>query len=285
MLPNLEEDNIGMIRSAAVIADAIFKIENDVLEAKTATQAQLNEAIVLVDDYKDIISEIDEDNNTSTDVSYMDNHIETIKSLIPVELQDFEQGPCQDGYVQIGMKDKDGRLVPNCVPESVNLKKENITLIACSATKLEKACMAKDMYQGSLFKKSLEYALKTTNPKNIYILSAKYGLVGLEQEIEPYDKTLRDMDEEETSSWAEMVLDKLEDLYEDLAELQISILAGKAYYEPLLPSIKNYDLPLEGLRIGESMKELDELVTAELNKLTEEDRMEVILDVLLMQMK
>jgi hypothetical protein len=117
MLPELEEDNIGMIRSAAVIADAIFKIENDVLESKTATQAQLDEAIVLVDDYKDIISEIDEDNLTSTDVSYMDNHIETIKSLVPVELAEFEQGPCQAGYVQIGMKDKDGRMVPNCVPE------------------------------------------------------------------------------------------------------------------------------------------------------------------------
>ena len=117
MLPDLEEDNIGMIRSAAVIADAIFKIENDVLESKTATKAQLDEAIVLVDDYKDIIEEIDEDNLTSTDVSYMDNHIETIKSLVPVELAEFEQGPCQEGYVQIGMKDKDGRMVPNCVPE------------------------------------------------------------------------------------------------------------------------------------------------------------------------
>jgi len=82
MLPNLEEDNIGMIRSAAVIADAVFKIENDVLESKTATQAQLDEATVLVDDYKDIIEEIDEDNLTSTDVSYMDGHIETIKSYV-----------------------------------------------------------------------------------------------------------------------------------------------------------------------------------------------------------
>ena len=42
MLPNLEEDNIGMIRSAAVIADAIFKIENDVLESKKASQSQLD---------------------------------------------------------------------------------------------------------------------------------------------------------------------------------------------------------------------------------------------------
>lgn len=28
----------------------------------------------------------------------------------------YDQGPCQDGYVQIGMKDLDGRMVPNCVP-------------------------------------------------------------------------------------------------------------------------------------------------------------------------
>ena len=117
MLPNLEEDNIGMVRSAAVIADAIFKIENDVLESKKASQSQLDEAIVLVDDYKDIIHEIDEDNLTSTDVSYMDGHIETIKSYLTTELAEFEQGPCQAGYVQIGMKDKDGRMVPNCVPE------------------------------------------------------------------------------------------------------------------------------------------------------------------------
>ena len=117
MLPELEEDNIGMVRSAAVIADAIFKIENDVLESKKASQSQLDEAIVLVDDYKDIIHEIDEDNLTSTDVSYMDGHIETIKSYLTTELAEFEQGPCQAGYVQIGMKDKDGRMVPNCVPE------------------------------------------------------------------------------------------------------------------------------------------------------------------------
>lgn len=32
-------------------------------------------------------------------------------------LAEFEQGPCQDGYVQIGVKEKDGRTVPNCVPE------------------------------------------------------------------------------------------------------------------------------------------------------------------------
>jgi hypothetical protein len=80
-LPNNEE-TIGMVRSAAVVADAIFKIENDVLEAKKATPQQLKEAILLVEDYKDIIHEIDEEHGTISDVSYMDGHIKTIESFL-----------------------------------------------------------------------------------------------------------------------------------------------------------------------------------------------------------
>lgn len=28
-----------------------------------------------------------------------------------------KQGPCWDGYVQVGFKTKNGKRVPNCVPE------------------------------------------------------------------------------------------------------------------------------------------------------------------------
>ena len=37
-------------------------------------------------------------------------------NLIPLK----EQSPCWKGYKQIGMKDKDGKQVPNCVPVSEN---------------------------------------------------------------------------------------------------------------------------------------------------------------------
>jgi len=76
------EETIGMVRSAAVVADAIFKIENDVLEAEKATPQQLKEAILLVQDYKDIIHEIDEEAGVVSDVSYMDGHIKTIESFL-----------------------------------------------------------------------------------------------------------------------------------------------------------------------------------------------------------
>ena len=79
--PN-DDDTIGMIRSAAVVADSIFKIEDDVLKASNATQSQLNEATVLVDDFKDIINEIQKIQGKTYDVSYMDNHIKTIASYV-----------------------------------------------------------------------------------------------------------------------------------------------------------------------------------------------------------
>ena len=82
VLMDNDEDTIGMIRSAAVVADSIFKIEDDVLKSKVATQEQLNEAIVLVDDFKDIINEIDKISGMVHNVDYMDNHIDVIKSYV-----------------------------------------------------------------------------------------------------------------------------------------------------------------------------------------------------------
>jgi hypothetical protein len=81
-----DEDTIGMIRSAAVVADSIFKIEDDVIKAENATPEQLQEAVVLVDDFKDIIHEIDERSEMVHDVSYMDGHIEKIASYVKEEM-------------------------------------------------------------------------------------------------------------------------------------------------------------------------------------------------------
>ena len=46
---------------------------------------------------------------------------------------------------------------------------------------------------------NLKFA-KSLNPDNIFILSAKYGLIDLDEEIEPYDKTLNLMYSHEKKS-------------------------------------------------------------------------------------
>ena len=65
----------------------------------------------------------------------------------------------------------------------------NIILISCVSKKLNKKARAKDLYISPLFKFNLRYA-KSLKPNKIFILSAKYGLVPLEKEIDPYNQTL-----------------------------------------------------------------------------------------------
>ena len=50
----------------------------------------------------------------------------SLRNFIRQEIQQLKEDddPCWKGYQQIGMKDKDGRQVPNCVPESYDVWNE-----------------------------------------------------------------------------------------------------------------------------------------------------------------
>jgi hypothetical protein len=80
-----DEETAGMIRSAAQIADNVFKIEMDVIDGESASVEQLMEAQLLVDDFKDLMQEIDKELGMEHDVSYMDNHIAKITSYLSDE--------------------------------------------------------------------------------------------------------------------------------------------------------------------------------------------------------
>jgi hypothetical protein len=103
--------------AAAMLADRVFQIEDEVLKAQKANANQFVDAYNYVEEFDNVLDAIEEYLDIDIDEDFMENHLMTIKSLLPTELQEFEQGPCQNGYVQIGVKEKDGRIVPNCVPE------------------------------------------------------------------------------------------------------------------------------------------------------------------------
>ena len=115
----VDEDTIGMIRSAAQVADNVFRKEEEVIKAGVASQHDYEEVVLLVDDFKDIMHEIDEEVGMQHDVSFMDGHVIKVKEYLPTEMaiEEGDVNPCQSGYIMIGFKDKDGRRVPNCVPE------------------------------------------------------------------------------------------------------------------------------------------------------------------------
>jgi len=69
-------------------------------------------------------------------------------------------------------------------------------LISCVSKKLDRKAKARELYVSPLFRLNLKYAL-SLRPDKIFILSAKYGLIGLNDEIEPYDITLNKMRSED----------------------------------------------------------------------------------------
>jgi hypothetical protein len=71
-----------MVRSAALIADRVFDIEEDVIEDRMAGEGDVLQAIQLVTDFKDLMKEIDERVGMGHDVSFMDGHIDVIKSYL-----------------------------------------------------------------------------------------------------------------------------------------------------------------------------------------------------------
>lgn len=131
-----------------------------------------------------------------------------------------------------------------------------IILISCASKKLENKAKAKEIYISPLFRLNMKYA-KSLKPDKIFILSAKYGLLDLEQEIEPYNLALNNLKEEEIKLWAEKVLENLKK-QADLDSDEFIFLAGDKYRKYLLPKIKNYKIPLKGLGIGRQLKFLRE---------------------------
>lgn len=137
----------------------------------------------------------------------------------------------------------------------------NIALISCSKEKKNYACPAHELYSAStLFSLSYQYAKEHTD--KIYILSAKYGLVDENRILEPYDQTLSEMNRTEQLVWADRVL---QDLQREcrLESDHFIILAGNNYSKDLIPFLPNHSLPLDGLRMGERMARLRQLLSAE----------------------
>ncbi|MDF1513210.1 MAG: hypothetical protein P1S60_05330 [Anaerolineae bacterium] len=130
-----------------------------------------------------------------------------------------------------------------------------IVLQSCVKTKLPYRAKAADLYTSSLFKLSRQYA-RSLNPDYIFILSAKYGLVYPEQEIDPYDLTLKTMGVADRREWSRRVLSEL--LSVVLPGDRIIFLAGKDYREYLIPSLEKVgciiDVPMKGLSYGKQLQ-------------------------------
>ena len=129
---------------------------------------------------------------------------------------------------------------------------QRIVLLSCVSKKLDTKSRARDLYISPLFRYALKYA-ESLDTDKIFILSAKYGLVGLDEEIEPYELTLNGMKSIEKKVWADNVLKQLAS-ESDLDNDEFVFLAGENYRKYLVLHIKNYNVPMQGLGIGKQLK-------------------------------
>lgn len=134
------------------------------------------------------------------------------------------------------------------------MRRKKIVLISCVSKKLAHKAKAAELYTSSLFRGNLRFA-QNMQADAIFILSAKYGLLELHEEIEPYDITLNTMPSDEIKEWAAKVCKQLEQKT-DLGTDQFVFLAGAKYRKYLLPHLKHYEIPLEGLTIGKQLQAL-----------------------------
>jgi hypothetical protein len=73
----------GMLRSAGQIADNILETEYNAIEKNYVSVEDYNEAVLLLDDFIDLMAEIDKLIGMQHDVSFMQNHINKIKEFLP----------------------------------------------------------------------------------------------------------------------------------------------------------------------------------------------------------
>jgi len=130
---------------------------------------------------------------------------------------------------------------------------KNIVLLMCGKNKFSSKTRVKDLYISERFQKSIEYARQITSEDNIFVLSAKHGLLELEKEIEPYDKSIYNMDNIEKIEWANNVINQLEK-YSNINEDKYIFLTDNFYCQDIYKNLINYELPLNGLSNNDHKK-------------------------------
>ncbi|AGA67862.1 hypothetical protein Desdi_0314 [Desulfitobacterium dichloroeliminans LMG P-21439] len=136
-----------------------------------------------------------------------------------------------------------------------------IALISCTSLKENYRCPAKELYfKSPTFR--LAYAFAEIVADHTYILSAKYGLVSIDDILAPYNETLLDKTDEQKKKWSNEVISQLASKV-SLSDDEFIILAGNNYCKYLLLSISKYWLPLEGKRQGERQPALHNLIALE----------------------
>ncbi len=107
-----------------------------------------------------------------------------------------------------------------------------VALVACSSKKLPHPTPARDLYRGQLFKAARACVEAKGWPW--HILSARYGLVDVDEVLEPYDQVLGD----DVVAWSANVWEALLRRYPPDKPICFCFFAGRRYRSRLVSLIR-----------------------------------------------
>lgn len=130
---------------------------------------------------------------------------------------------------------------------------KTVVLVSCVKSKRPHRAPARLLYTSAWFQKVRDIVEATG--ARWFILSARYGLVAPNAEIEPYERTLNTLGVAERRAWASAVLDKL--LPELTGENRVVMFAGHRYREFLIEPLRRQgievEVPMANLALGQQL--------------------------------
>lgn len=108
-----------------------------------------------------------------------------------------------------------------------------VTLVGCGKAKRPGRHAAGELYTGHVTRRRL--AAATAREGSTFIVSARHGLLALDDEVESYDNCLDVFTEAQATRWARIVAYQLADylLGRDAFGADVEILASETYARPL----------------------------------------------------
>jgi hypothetical protein len=129
----------------------------------------------------------------------------------------------------------------------------HLVLIGCCAEKASHVAPAREMYRSQLFRKAMAWAEDRGHTWRV--ISAAYGLIKPDEQLMPYDQTLRNISPELRAKWDRRIARAL-DVIADGGELRVTLLAGQTYagWVPLVEPWCAVEQPMAGMSIGKRLQ-------------------------------
>jgi hypothetical protein len=116
-----------------------------------------------------------------------------------------------------------------------------IGLVGCSKKKFARTAPARQLYVSPLFRAALRYAEAKTDL--VFVVSAGHGLVALDQVLQPYNATMRDV--RDKGAWGKRVVTAIARAVAARPTwtpcVDLVILAGAAYATPIVRHARQHD--------------------------------------------